>query len=394
MENNMVSESFATQAVLDARAQTPANAPAALPIFTSAGWVFRSLDEVDAIYEGRLPGAVYGGSGVPNHEALESVVASLHGAQAALATTAGMSAFSVALLALARSGARVLAAHDLYGNTTTLLRDFARFGVDTHFVDVGDHNAVDAALREPCIALVVESISNPRIRVADIAALAQLAHARGVLLLVDNTLASPYHCRPLDLGADLVIESITKFLGGHHDVVAGCIAGSRARIEPMRMLGARAGLIGSVFETWLAVRSIATLDVRMARSTANALEIARRLARHAKVRTVYYPGLESATARNASRTLRNGFGSVLSFEIEPRREAVDRLLGALKAVRLVLSFGGVATTLSHPATSSHRSLSQAEREKLGIHDGFLRLSVGIEDVEDTAADLERGLSAI
>jgi cystathionine beta-lyase/cystathionine gamma-synthase len=390
----MPSESFATRAVLDARAQIPVNSPVSLPIYASAGWVFRSLDEVDAVYEKRVHGTVYGGSGVPNHEALEAVVASLHLAEAALATTAGMSAFSLALLAIAQSGARIVAANDLYGNTTTLLRDFGKFGVRSQFVDVRDLDATGAALKEPSTALLVESISNPRVRVADIKQLAQLAHACGALLLVDNTLASPYHCRPLELGADLVIESITKFLGGHHDVVAGCIAGAHARIEPMRLLGARAGLVGSAFESWLAVRSIATLDVRMARSSANALEIAQWLARHPKVSAVHYPGLDRAGSNGASRTLRNGFGSVLSFEIAPQRAAVDRLLNSLARIQLVLSFGGVQTTLSHPATSSHRSLAKVEREALGIHDGFLRLSVGIEDASDTIADLERGLSVI
>jgi cystathionine beta-lyase/cystathionine gamma-synthase len=394
MESVMPAESFATRAVLDARAQNPMNSPASLPIYASAGWVFRSLDEVDAIYEKRIPGTVYGGSGVPNHEALEAVVASLHLAEAALATTAGMSGFSLALLAIAHSESRLVAANDLYGNTTTLLRDFGRFGVRTQFVDVRDLEATAAALKEPCTALIVESISNPLVRVADIKQLAQLAHASGAMLLVDNTLASPYHCRPFGLGADLVIESITKFLGGHHDVVAGCIVGTRARIEPMRLLGARAGLIGSAFESWLAVRSIATLDVRMARSSANALAIAQWLSRHPKVAAVHYPGLDRAKSDGASHTLRNGFGSVLSFEIAPQRAAVDRLLGSLEQIKLVLSFGGVETTLSHPATSSHRSLAKAEREALGIHDGFLRLSVGIEDSVDTIADLERGLSAI
>jgi cystathionine beta-lyase/cystathionine gamma-synthase len=388
----MASQFFATQAVLDARAQAPVNTPAVLPIFASAGWVFRSLDEVDAVYEKRSPGAVYGGSGVPNHEALETVVGALHHAEAALATAAGMASFLITFLALARAKSRIVAAHDLYGNTTTLLRDFEKFGIDVQFVDVSGPQAVASALGDRSIMLVVESISNPRVRVADIQSLARVAHECGALLVVDNTLASPYHCRPLELGADLIVESITKFLGGHHDIVAGCIAGSRPLIEPMRVLAARAGCVASVFETWLAVRSIATLDVRMARSSANALEIARWLGRHPKVAAVHYPGLNDST--NASRTLTKGFGSILSFEVSPDRAAVNRLLASLANIKLVLSFGGVQTTLSHPATSSHRSLAPQAREALGIHDGFLRLSVGIEDVADTLADLERGLRAI
>jgi cystathionine beta-lyase/cystathionine gamma-synthase len=389
----MMSErSFATKAVLDARAQAQTNTPAVLPIYASAGWVFRTLDEVDAIYEGRMPGTVYGGSGVPNHEAFEALVASLHGAETALATAAGMSAFTVALLHLASAKARIVAAHDLYGNTTKLLRDFERFGVTYELVDISDLRAVAAALHAPTTLLLVESISNPRIRVADLAALSRLAHDAGALLLVDNSLASPYHCRPIELGADLVIESVTKFLGGHYDIVLGCIAGTRAAIEPMRALASRIGVVGSVFETWLGVRSIATLEVRMARSSENAHAIAKRLVDHPKVHAVHYPAL--ARQPHVGTTLRNGFGSMLSFEIAPERAATDRLLGALGEVKLVLSFGGAQTTLSHPATSSHRLLGERERAALGIHDGFLRLSAGLEDAKDIIEDLERGLEAV
>ncbi len=388
----MSEPSFATKAVRDGIATAPVNSPAVLPIFASAGWVFRSLDEVDAIYEGRLPGTVYGGSGVPNHEAFEALIASLHGAQAALATAAGMSAFTVALLHLAAAKQRIVAAHDLYGNTTKLLVDLERFGVIHELVDIADLDAVRGALRSPAALLIAESISNPRIRVADLAELARASHDAGALLLVDNSLASPYHCRPLELGADLTIESATKFLGGHYDLVLGCIAGSRSLIEPMRALASRTGLVASVHEVWMGVRSIATLELRMARSSHSALAIARWLAAHPKVSAVHYPGLD-VTAQ-ATHTLRNGFGPMLSFEVVANRDAVNRMLAALQAVRLVLSFGGAQTTLSHPATSSHRGLSPQARAALGIHEGFLRLSTGLEDPADTIADLERGLSAL
>jgi cystathionine gamma-synthase/methionine-gamma-lyase len=232
------------------------------------------------------------------------------------------------------------------------------------------------------------------VRVADLRAIAEFAHKRGALLVVDNTLATPYHCRPAQLGADIVIESLTKFLGGHHDLVLGCVTGSRALVEPMRMVASRFGSISAVLETWLAVRSIATLDVRLARSSANALLVAQWLGEQKKVTSTHYPGVETDTSHAvALRTLGSGFGSVVSFEIAPDRAAVNRMLAALQDIKLVLTFGGVATTLSHPATSSHRSLTPEQRADLGIHDGFLRLSVGIEDPADIIADLERGLAA-
>ena len=390
----MAERTFASRVVADARARATANTPAVLPIYQAAGWVFHSLDEVDAVYEGRLPGSVYGGSGVPNHEALEALICSLHGTEATIVTTAGMAAVAAVLLHHCEAGARVVAARDLYGNTSRLLGDMLKFGVHTEAVDFGDLDILDSTLKLPQRLFIVETISNPRVRVADLRALAEFAHKRNALLVVDNTLASPYHCRPAQLGADIVVESVTKFLGGHHDLVLGCVTGSRALVEPMRMQASRSGLISAVLETWLAVRSIATLEVRLARSSANALLVAQWLAQHKKVTSAHYPGLKTDPSHAvALRTLTSGFGSVLSFEIAPERAAVDRLLSALEHVKLVLTFGGVATTLSHPATSSHRSLTPEQRTELGIHDGFLRLSVGIEDPADIIADLERGLAA-
>lgn len=370
------------------------NPPFVLPLYQSAGWVFASLDEVDAVYEGREPGTVYGGSGVPNHKALEAHLCSLHGTQSAIVTAAGMSAFVAVLLQLTHAGARVVAAGDLYGNTSRLLGDLTKFGVTTHTVDACDIDQVRAALREPARLLIVETISNPRLRVADLEALARLAHEHGTLIVVDNTLASPYHCRPAAHGCDIVIESITKFLGGHHDIVLGCVTGPQALIEPLRLPAARAGLISAPFDSWLAQRSLTTLGVRLAHSSASALTIAGWLARHPKVAAVHYPGLpDDASHAVAKRTLDAGFGSVVSFEVAPDRAAVDKLIAGLD-IRLVLSFGGVATTLAHPATSSHRSLEPAQRAALGIHDGFVRLSVGLEPEGDIIADLEQGLAAV
>lgn len=373
----------------------PVNAPASVPIYQAAGWVFRDLDEVDAVYEERARGVVYGGAGSPNHWALERALCGLHGAEAALVTAAGMSAFTALLLSAARSGTCVAAAHDLYGNTTHLLRDLEKFGLVIRLVDPAQPDAVRAALAEPNGMLVVETISNPRIRVADLAPLASIAHERAALLVVDNSLASPYHCKPLDLGADVVIESITKFLGGHHDLVLGCLLGSSALIEGARTVARRAGLSGPAFETWLATRSMAELELRVGRSSASALAIAQWLQQQPAVQAVHYPGLPgSPYQETARRTLHNGYGSVLSFELTPERAAVNRFVRALERVRLVLSFGGIETTISHPGTSSHRALSLEERRRLGIHDGFLRLSVGIEATTGIISDLARGLNAL
>lgn len=372
----------------------PINLPASTPIYQSAGWVFRDLDEVDDIYENRVRGSVYGGSGSPNHWALEAALCELHDAPAALITAAGMSAFTAALLSLARVGTHVIAAHDLYGNTTRLLQDLQRFGVVTRLVDISRHAEVRAGLARPNSLLIVETVSNPRLQVADLRSLANIARESGALMIVDNTLASPYHCKPLSFGASAVVESITKFIGGHHDLVLGSLLGSAELIAGARTTAGRAGLVGPSFESWLATRSLAEFSMRMERSSANAKEIATWLQGRPAVRQVHYPGLEGGPSHGvALATLQNGFGPVLSFEVNPDRQAVNRFLHALQRIKLVLSFGGAETTLSHPGTSSHRALSRETREQLGIHDGFLRLSVGVEEVADVIADLERGLSA-
>ena len=382
-------------AAADTSMAPSANVPVSLPIYQSAGWVFGSLDEVDDVYEGRRPGVIYGGSGGPNQRAFEARVAELHGAESALVTSAGMAAFPAALLTHADGRSRVVAAKELYGNTSRLLEHFRGFGVETEYVDAYDLAAVESALSGPTAMLVIETISNPRVRVADVSALAQLAHAAGAKLVVDNTLASPYHCRPLELGADLVIESAKKFVGGHHDIVLGCLIGRSELLDPARMLAARAGLVGAAFECWLATRSLETLDVRMARSSANALVLAQWLARQPKVQAVHYPGsAKQAHQEVAARTLQQGFGSVVSFELAPDRDTVNRFIAALQRVKLVLTFGGVETSLSHPATSSHRALSESARAELGIHEGFLRMSVGVEDSSAITRDLEAGLGAI
>ncbi|MBC5805224.1 MAG: PLP-dependent transferase [Candidatus Eremiobacter antarcticus] len=388
-------DSFSTRSIHDATAPRSVNPPAVGGIEQSAGWTFADLDEVDDVYEGLRRGAIYGGSGVPNHWALEAALCSLHGAVETLITAAGMSAMAAAFFTCLRHGDTVVVSRDLYSSTARLLADFARFGVRSVFADVYDPAALTKTLSAGARLLVVETISNPRARVIDVAALAAAAHEHTALLLVDNSLASPYHCQPLRLGADIVMESLTKFIGGHHDLMLGALCGRRELIEPARSFAARCGLIGSAFDCWLACRSLATLELRLSRSSSNALAVASWLATQAAVKATHYSGLPADPSYAAAdATLSRGFGSIVSFELADDRAAVDRFLAHLRLIKLVLSFGGVATTVSHPVTSSHRSLSQDERAAVGLHDGFLRLSVGVEDPADIIRDLKCGLAAV
>ncbi|HEU4741215.1 MAG TPA: PLP-dependent aspartate aminotransferase family protein [Meiothermus sp.] len=387
-------DDLATLAVHGAKAEKPQNEPVSQPIYQSASWTFRDLDEVDAVYEGRQAGAIYGRNGTPNHRALEALFAALHRAESAIACASGMSALSATFLGLLGSGDKVVASQDLYGSTLNVLRDLGRFGVRTATVDLGDVARMERELQGAKL-LMLETSSNPRLRVPDLPKLSALAHQAGAMVVVDNTFASPYHCRPLEHGVDLVMESLTKFINGHSDVMLGAVAGKKDLIEKIRAVAVRMGFVSNPQECWLAVRGAETLELRMERASANALELAEFLERHPKVRRVHYPGLPShADHETAHKVLRNGFAAMLSFELEPSRTAVNALLHHLRYIKLALSLGGANTTLSHPATSSHRFLSPQERETLGLHDGFLRMSVGIESREDLKADLMKALEAI
>jgi len=384
-----------TQDVHGARAVAPANQPVSLPVYHAAGWTFADLAQVDAIYEDRIAGAIYGPDGSPNLLALESLIARLEGAEACIVTPGGMAAFAALFFSLLRSGDRIVAAQALYGNTTWLLEHMAQFNVTTAPIDTNDLTSVKNALSGGARFMLVETLSNPLLRVADIPALAAVARAAGALLLVDNTIASPYHCRPLALGADVALESATKFLGGHHDLVLGALCGADKLLASVRTLALRLALAPGAFDAWLTARSIATLEVRMQRSAANALALATWLEGQPKVRRVHHPGLASHPDHAiARRVLERGFGSVVSFELDGGAAAFDAMLSKLRRIALVLSFGGVQTTLSHPAKSSHRALSPGRRAALGIHDGLVRMSVGIEDVADLQADLAQGLRAL
>jgi cystathionine beta-lyase/cystathionine gamma-synthase len=369
--------------------------PTVQPIYQTSVYTFPDLPSLDAVQEGTAEGYIYGRYGLPNHTALERAVAALEGGEAALACASGMGATAAALLAALSGGGKVAAARDVYGGTYGLLEELGRFGVKTTWIDAGKMAEVEAALADGCRLLLVETISNPLVRVADLPALAAAAHRAGAFLLVDNTFATPCLCRPLSLGADAAYHSATKFLGGHSDLTAGVLVGAAAFIREARRVAIRFGPTLGPHDAWLAVRGIKTLSLRMARTCENARALATFLARHPKVGAVHYPGLASHPDHAvAERVLRGGSGGVLAFELRGGLAAADALVKALRLIALVPSLGGVATTLSHPLKTSHRGLSPEERERLGVRDGLLRLSVGIEDAPDLTADLARALTTV
>ena len=394
-------KAFSTRAVHAGERIKPGNyTPVTTSIVPSVAYTYESMDDLDAVSANARPGYVYARYTSPTVAAFESAVANLEDGEAALAFGSGMAAIHASLLtAGVRAGSSVVSAFDVYGATYSLLkRLFADLGVSTRMVEVTDLAAVEAALKEskPAV-LIVETISNPLIKVADIPALAELAHRHDAQLLVDNTFATPYLFRPLAHGADYVIHSVTKYLAGHGDVLAGVVVTSvsnRARMfEINKLVGGNLG----PFEAWLALRGLKTLPLRVRQQFSNAAQLAGWLSTRPEIACVNYPGLASHPQHVLAQRLFNGQGTggMLSFEIrEASRAKVFCFMEALQLCQPATTLGDIYTLVLHPATSSHRSLTQAEREQIGIREGLVRLSAGIEDPADIQADLEQALQVL
>jgi methionine-gamma-lyase len=387
---------FATRAIKAAsRAPRVDQEPTAVPIYQTATFAATDADELGDILGETQPGYAYSRTDNPTIVALGDAVAELEGGEAGYALATGIAAIHASLVSLVRAGDRIVAGRLMYGSTRVLLDHvLERLGVRTAFVDITDLAAVEAALREaPTRVLFAETIANPTTAIADIAALAELAHRHGATYVVDNTFASPYVCRPLELGADLVVESATKWLGGHNDLMAGVVAGDRERIADVRRIQIDTGGTLAPMSAFLVLRGILTLAVRLERSASTALALAAWLERQDGVDRVLYPGLPShPQAEVAARRFRTG-GGMLSFELAGGRAGAAAFIDALTIPERTASLGGVHTIVIHPPTTSHRQLDDAALAEAGIAPGLLRCSVGLEDVEDLVADFERGLEA-
>jgi cystathionine beta-lyase/cystathionine gamma-synthase len=389
---------FATQAVhAGERAPKPDFTPVNTPIYQSASFVYDTIETMDAIFGGERSGYVYTRYGNPTVAALERAVATLEGGETAVAYASGMAAIHATLLALeVASGTAVVAAQDLYGATSTLLTTvFARQGVQVRLVDMTDLDQVEHAIRElrPTVVMA-EMISNPLLKVVDLEQVAALAHAHGAMLVVDSTFTSPYVLQPLRYGADFVIHSTTKALGGHGDVTGGIVVGPAAYRAKLELVGRLVGGVLSPHEAYLTLRGIKTLPLRVRQQCENAMAISRWLAEHPRIRTVNYPGLAQHQGHEiAARLLRPGcFGSVLSFElVDGDRPRVFTFLNGLRLCLLATTLGDIYTELLYPSMSSHRMLSSEQRAAVGISDALIRLSAGIEDAGDLLVDLDQAL---
>jgi cystathionine beta-lyase/cystathionine gamma-synthase len=357
-------------------------------VFSSSAEMRRYLDGDEELY-------LYTRDENPTLRELERVLASLEGGEDALALASGMAAATVGLLTLARPGEGIVASASLYGGTARLVREILpRFGFATRTVSLPELADPGTRLGPPFCALMVESPTNPTVEVVDLAAVGAAARARGAALMVDNTFATPILQRPLELGADLVMHSLTKALAGHSDILGGALVGSRARIGQARDWLRVLGPVLDPHAAFLALRGLKTLHLRVARQGESALALARFLEAHPKVRQVRHPGLPSHPAHALAARQMRGFGSMLAFVLDGGLEAAERFYDGLGLIARAASLGGVETLVSLPVHTSHHGLTDDQLRAAGVDPGTVRVSVGVEDVEDLIADAERALRAV
>jgi cystathionine beta-lyase/cystathionine gamma-synthase len=388
---------FATRAIR-AASRTPAVAqpPVNVPIYQTSTFEFETAAALADVLEFRAPGHSYSRYSNPTHAAFEAAIAELEGAEAAVATASGMAAIHAAILSLMRSGDEVLAPRNLYGGTFALLRRVLdRYGIGHRFAPATDLAAYEAAIGPRTRLIWAETIANPTVDVADIAALSEMARRHAVPLVVDNTFASPYLCNPLALGADLVVHSATKYIGGHSDLVAGVVAGSAEAVAAVRHMVINTGGNAQPLEAFLALRGLKTLGLRMERHSRNALSVATALEGQPAFARVLYPGLRSHPQHElACRLLRDGMaGGMMAIELAGGRRAGEAFLERLSVAVHATSLGSVETLCSHPASSSHRQFSEDELAEAGLSPGLVRVSIGLEDAEDLVADLSAAAAA-
>jgi cystathionine gamma-synthase len=396
----MIESRAHTASTIAARAgldQDVGMAPPIVPaIHQSTVYAHPSLEALERVLQGEH-GFVYYRNGHPNGAALEAVLAQLEHAESAAVAASGMAAITAGVLALCQAGDHIVADRNVYGGTFALLtEDLPRLGIQATLVNVDDHDAVRGTIQPNTKLLHLESLSNPTIRVADLPALIDLAKDRGLLVSVDNTFASPMLMNPVLHGADLVFHSLAKYISGHATAFGGAVIGRQDLIDVARSRLIHLGGTMSAFDAWLALHGLKTLGLRMRAHTENAIKVAHFLNTHPLVRRVDHPSLPGNP--HAKRTLRlfpNGTGGMMSFELEGGYAAASRFVTSLQGrIPLAPSLADVGTTLSYPASTSHRALTPEARAAIGVTDGLLRLSVGIEDAQDIIRDLELGLSSL
>ncbi|MGF1909388.1 methionine gamma-lyase [Vibrio kasasachensis] len=364
----------------------------ATPITQTSTFVFESAQQGAARFALEEPGYIYTRIGNPTQAALEEKLAVLEGGEAALATASGISAISTTLLTLCGQGDHIVSSGAIYGCTHALLsHSLPKFGIDVDFVDASNVDNIKEAIKPNTKIVYIETPANPTLAIMDVEACAKLAHENGALLVVDNTFMSPYCQNPLKLGADIVVHSLTKYINGHGDVVAGAIIGKQDFINQARFVGVKdiTGGVISPFNAWLTLRGMKTLAVRMERHCSNAMKVAEYLEQHPAISKVNYPGLLSHPNHELAKKQMSDFGGVISFEIHGGVKEGQTIMNSVELCLLAVSLGDTETLIQHPASMTHSPLTPEQRMAAGIPDGLIRISVGLEDAEDIIADLDQ-----
>src|SRR5947209_7140822 len=384
MSADLRSSGFATRAIHAGQDPDPATGATIVPIYATSTYTQAG--------PGQHKGYEYSRSGNPTRTALETCLAALEGGERGLAFASGLAA-TTAVLSVLRPGDEVAAAADLYGGTFRLLeRVFKPWGLNSRYTDDASPDGFAKIIGPKTKLVWIETPTNPLLQILDIQALADLAHRHGAKLAVDNTFASPYLQRPLELGADLIVHSTTKYLGGHSDVVGGAVIGSKELLTPIAFYQNAAGGVPGPFDCYLTLRGLKTLAVRMERHCANARTLAEWLVKQPQVEKVYYPGLETHPGHAIAAKQMRDFGGMISLRLKGGTEAARHFMGRTKLFALAESLGGVESLLCHPATMTHASIPVEVRTARGVDDALLRLSVGIEDVDDLKADLRNAMA--
>ena len=367
-----------------------------VPIYQTSTFAFRNAEHGARLFAGADDGYIYTRIGNPTIKALEDAVAELENGCGGIATSSGMAAVCTVYLALLSAGDHIVSTASVYGPSRGLMeKDFSRFGVESSYVDTCDLRQLIGALRPNTRLVYVETPANPTMQVTDIAAVSEIAHQHGCLVVVDNTFASPYLQQPLNLGADVVLHSVTKFINGHADIVGGVLVAKDKEIyQRLRKTMVNSGCNMDPHQAFMVIRGLKTLGIRIERAQKNAMQIARWLEEQPEIRQVRYIGLESHPQHELAAHQMNGFGSMISFELKGGMEAGRALMDHVHLATLAVSLGGVETLIEHPASMTHAGMSPEARRAAGFSDGLVRYSVGIEDVEDLIADLQQALDAI
>ncbi|MBI3474433.1 MAG: PLP-dependent transferase [Acidobacteria bacterium] len=377
---------FATTAIHTGQEPDPLTGAVSVPIYPTSTYVQEEI--------GKHKGYEYARVSNPTRDRLETNLAALEGGTSSRVFASGMAAIN-AIMTMLKSGDHVVAGHNLYGGTPRLFNNvFVNFGMTFTYVDTSDVKNVERSLQKNTKLIFVETPTNPLMELCDLRAIAELAHQRGIEVVVDNTFMSPYFQRPIELGADMVVHSTTKFLNGHSDGLGGVVVCTKPEQgEKLAYLQKAAGAILSPFECWLILRGVKTLAARMVQHDSHGRKVADYLSKHKKVKKVFYPGLSDHPQHELAKKQMSGFGSMIAFETGSLDNA-NKMLRKVRVCSLAESLGGVETLISHPATMTHAAVGEEGRRKIGITDGLVRISVGIEDVEDILADLEQALAAI